>query len=150
MATISRLMALMRSARSSALDMARYSAAAETDTIVSGPGPEANVSSAPRKRRGCSSLARRLHNLPEEPRPSREEVMHNRAVRVAFRRTREAFNRYMRLEAKGDPGQSRALRDYVDAHAEFTRLIDEDLRQERWGARRSRPAEPSQPPIPVH
>src|SRR5262249_49806664 len=73
--------------------------------------------------------ARRLHNLPVEPRPSREEAMPDTAVREAFRRTREAFNRDMRLEAKGDPERSRALREYVNAQAELTRLCDEDLRK---------------------
>ena len=59
--------------------------------------------------------------------------MPNHAVGEAYLKAREAFARYMQLKAEAGAGRTRALREYVNAHAEYTRLFDASLRRELPG-----------------
>jgi hypothetical protein len=61
--------------------------------------------------------------------------MPDRAILEAFRKAREAFDRYVCLEAGGGTSERiRALSEYVKVHDEFTRAFDDDLRQRHGGA----------------
>jgi hypothetical protein len=51
------------------------------------------------------------------------------ALRESFRKAREAFGRYMQA-VDGTAEQTRALRAYVEAHAEYTLLFDKELQEE--------------------